>query len=327
MIISRTPFRVSFFGGGTDYPDWVSAHGGAVLSTAIDKYTYITGRVLPPFFDHRHRVAYSVVEHVKKAEDLRHPAIRAALAEYAGDEGLEIHCDADLPARSGLGSSSAFMVGLLNTLEALRGRRVSPTWLAREAIRYEHEVLRETVGFQDQVATAHGGLNFIRFHAGGGFQVEPVVLPPGRRRALEESLMLVFTGFSRCASEVARSQVENRTANSCLLPRLRAQVDEALDLLGSARDLRGFGELLDEGWRLKRALSDRVSTPAIDRLYGAARNAGAVGGKLLGAGGGGFLLLFVEPERRAAVRAALADLIEVPFAFENGGSQIIYHRD
>lgn len=327
MIISRTPFRVSFFGGGTDYPDWVEDHGGAVLSTTIDKYTYITGRVLPPFFDHRHRVTYSVVEHVKRTEDLRHPAIRAALSEYAGEDGLEIHCDADLPARSGLGSSSTFMVGLLNTLEALRGRRVSPNWLAREAVRYEHEVLKETVGLQDQVAAAYGGFNHIRFRPGGSFQVEPVVIPPARRRALEDRLMLLFTGLVRRSSDVAQSQVDNRPVNGCLLPRLKAQVDEALDLLCSARDLAGFGELLDEGWRLKRGLSDRISTPAIDKIYETARAAGAVGGKLLGAGGGGFLLLFVEPEKRPTLRAALPELIEVPFAFENGGSQIIYHRD
>lgn len=326
MIISRTPFRISFFGGGTDYPTWVEQYGGAVLSTSFDKYSYITCRILPPFFDHKHRLSYSVVEHVHQADEIRHPAIRAVVTDYMGDEGLELHCDADLPARSGLGSSSAFMVGLLHALEALKCRRVSPDWLAKEAIRYEQEVLGENVGYQDQVAAAFGGLNVIHFSPGGNFKVEPLILPPERKRALGQKMMLFFTGFVRFASEVAKSQVDNMANKVAELQRMRRMVDEAVDILVSGRDLGCFGELLHECWQYKRSLSDKISNDDIDRIYETARQNGAVGGKLLGAGGGGFILLFVEPEKQDAVRRALGDLIHVPFHFESGGSQIIYYR-
>lgn len=329
MIISRTPFRISFFGGGTDYPAWAERHGGAVLSTTFDKYSYITCRRLPPFFDHRHRITYSRVEHVREAGEIEHPAIRAALGDYCGPEGdgVEIHCDADLPARSGLGSSSAFMVGLLHSLEALGGRRVTPEWLAREAIRYEQEVLGETVGCQDQVAAAFGGLNLIRFRPGGGFGVEPVILPPGRREELEERLLLFFTGFSRIASEVAKSQVANFSKRERELTRMREMVDEALEILCSGRSLSAFGELLHQGWLHKRSLSDQVTNPEVDAIYERARRAGALGGKLLGAGGGGFILFFAAPGRREAVRQALSGLIHVPVRFESDGSRIIWYRE
>jgi D-glycero-alpha-D-manno-heptose-7-phosphate kinase len=329
MIISRTPFRISFFGGGTDYPAWVEKHGGAVLSTTFDKYSYITCRVLPPFFDHRHRITYSRVEHVREADEVEHPAIRAALRHYCGGggDGVEIHCDADLPARSGLGSSSAFMVGLLHTLEALQGRRATPEWLAREAIRYEQEVLGETVGYQDQVAAAFGGFNLIQFLPGGGFKVEPMVLPRERKEELEKRLLLFFTGFSRTASEVAKSQVANMGRKEKELARMRAMVDEALEILYSGRGLAAFGELLHQGWLYKRSLSNQVTNPEVDAIYERARQAGALGGKLLGAGGGGFILFFAEPDRQTAVRQALAKLIHVPVRFENDGSRIIWHRE
>jgi Predicted kinase related to galactokinase and mevalonate kinase len=326
MIISRTPFRISFFGGGTDYPSWVEKYGGAVLSTTFDKYNYITCRVLPPFFDHRHRISYSVVEHVHCADEIRHPAIRAAIADYAEQEGLELHCDADLPARSGLGSSSSFMVGLLHALEALKGRRVSPEWLAKEAIRFEQEVLKENVGYQDQVAAAFGGLNIIHFLPGGNFKVEPVILPQERKRNLGRHLMLFFTGFVRFASEVAKSQVDNIDKRIRELQRMRQMVDEGVDILVGGRDLKLFGELLHDCWQHKRSLSDQVSTDEINAIYEKARAAGAIGGKLLGAGGGGFIIFFVEPDKQPAVRQALSDLIHVPFHFESGGSQIIYYR-
>ena len=326
MIISRTPFRISFFGGGTDYPTWVQQYGGAVLSTTIDKYSYISCRWLPPFFDHKFRISYSKVENVNKPEEVQHPAIRALLAEYNFEKGVEIHCDADLPARSGLGSSSSFIVGLLHATEGLLGRRVTAKWLAEEGIRFEQSVLRETVGSQDQVAAAFGGLNIIQFRKDGNFKVEPFILAGERKKALGENLMLFFTGFSRIASEVAKSQVSNMSSKTAQLQRMRAMVDDAAEILDSGQDLRLFGELLHEGWELKRGLSDKVSTDNIDSIYNRARTAGAIGGKLLGAGGGGFILFFVPVKNQDAVRDALKDLIFVPFKFESNGSQVIYYN-
>lgn len=326
MIISRTPFRISFFGGGTDYPGWFQQHGGAVLSTSFDKYCYITCRELPPFFDHKYRIAYSRVENTKEIEHIEHPAVRAVLREMGFDQGLEIHCDADLPARSGVGSSSSFVVGMLHALHALKGRRVTKEWLAKEAIRIEQEVLRENVGSQDQAAAAFGGINIIRFQKDGGVTVEPVICPAKRKEELNQHLMLFFTGFSRIASEIAKSKVANLDKKSEELCRMRGMVDEALDLLSSGADIRAFGELLHATWAFKRSLSDQVSNEQIDNIYAAARKAGAIGGKLLGAGGGGFMLLFVESEKQAAVRQALHQLIHVPFQFEMTGSQVIYYQ-
>lgn len=326
MIISRTPFRISFFGGGTDYPDWSKEHGGAVLSTSFDKYTYVTCRVLPPFFDHTHRIIYSKVENVRALEEIEHPAIRAVIKETGIETGLEIHVNADLPARSGLGSSSTFVVGLLHALSALQGRMASKEWLAREAIRIEQKVLRENVGSQDQVAASYGGMNLIHFHTDGGIQVQPVPLPKKRRHELEDHLQLYFTGFSRFASEIAHDQIKNMPSKVGELTTMRAMVDEGVKVLVNGKDLRGFGELLHAAWIHKRSLSSKVSTSQIDAMYEAARKAGAIGGKLLGAGGGGFLLLFVEPERQKTVKEALNGLIQVPFKFESSGSQVIYYQ-
>ncbi|HQR04682.1 MAG: kinase [Proteobacteria bacterium] len=326
MIISRTPFRISFFGGGTDYPPWYKEHGGAVLSTSFDKYCYITCRPLPPFFDHKYRIAYSKVENVRDIAEIEHPAVRAILAEMNFDCGLEVHCDSDLPARSGLGTSSSFVVGMLHSLTALRGKRVTQDWLAREAIRVEQVVMRENVGSQDQTAAAHGGLNLIRFMKDGSIKVEPIVVPDERKRNLNDHLMLFFTGFSRISSDIAKTHVANLNDNSASLHRMRAMVDEAIEILCDGRDIRAFGELLHAGWMEKRALSDKVSNDSIDALYQKARQAGALGGKLLGAGGGGFLLLFAAPERHAAIREVLRDLILVPFSFETSGSQVIYYQ-
>ncbi len=326
-IISRTPFRISFFGGGTDYPTWFSKFGGAVLSTSFDKYCYITCRYLPPFFDHKFRIAYSHLEHVSNISDIKHPAVRAVLHELDDGQGLEIHCDADLPARSGLGSSSAFIVGLLHALHGLRGRRVSQRWLAEEAIRFEQRVLAEHVGSQDQVAAAIGGLNIIHFRQDGDFRVEPLILHPGRKDELERHLMLFFTGFSRIASQIAKSKIENLEKNADEMREIRALVDHGAGLLASSDDIREFGALLHATWMRKRTLAPSISTSAIDAIYESARQEGAIGGKLLGAGGGGFMLLFVPPEKQAAVKARLQHLIHVPFRFENEGSQIVYYRD
>ncbi len=326
MIISRTPFRISFFGGGTDYPPWFRQHGGAVLSTSFDKYCYITCRELPPFFEHKYRIAYSKVENAKEIGDIEHPAVRAVFAEMGMKQGLEVHADADLPARSGLGSSSSFVVGLLNSLTALQGKRVTKEWLTQEAIRIEQEVLKENVGSQDQAAAAHGGFNVIHFQQDGGMRVEPLVLPAPRKQELNEHLMLFFTGFSRFSSDIAKAQVANMEKKAESLHRMRAMVDESISILCDGRDIREFGDLLHSGWIEKRGLSDQVSNGSIDALYEKARLAGAIGGKLLGAGGGGFMLLFVAPEQQAAVRAALRDLIYVPFKFENSGSHVIYYQ-
>ena len=326
MIICRTPFRVSFFGGGTDYPGWYRQHGGAVLSTTIDKYSYITCRELPPFFDHKYRIAYSRVENAKTVDDIEHPAVRAVLREHPFEHGLEIHNDADLPARSGLGSSSSFVVGLLNALYAMRGRRVSSEQLAYEAIRIEQEVINENVGSQDQTAAAFGGFNLIRFHQDGNIQVEPVILPKVRIEALNNHLILFFTGFSCIASDIAKSKIDNLDKKATELHKMRAMVDEALHILSGSGDIRQFGELLHETWMYKRGLSNQVTTNEIDQIYEAALHAGATGGKLIGAGGGGFMMLFVAPEQQPAVRAALSHLICVPFRFDYTGSQIIYYR-
>ncbi len=326
MIISRTPFRISFFGGGTDYPDWFKTNGGAVLSTTFDKYCYITCRELPPFFEHKYRIAYSRVENAKNIDDIEHPAVRAVLGELGIEGGLEIHVDADLPARSGLGSSSSFTVGLLNALTAMQGRRVSQEWLAREAIRIEQEVICENVGSQDQTAAAYGGFNVIHFLRDGGLTIEPVIIPLERRRQLNEHLMLFFTGFSRIASEIAKSKVANLAAKSQDLRKMRQMVDDAMDILTTDKDIRYFGELMHASWMCKRSLSEKVSNSEIDGIYDTARQHGAVGGKLLGAGGGGFMLLFVEREKQSAVRNALRHLVYAPFQFEAGGSQIIYYQ-
>lgn len=326
MILSRTPFRISFFGGGTDYPTWYRTHGGAVLSTTFDKYCYITCRELPPFFDHKYRITYSRVENAKSIEDIEHPAIRAVLREFNLPMGLEIHCDADLPARSGLGSSSAFVVGLLHTLYAFTGKRVSQEFLANEATRIEQEVLREAVGSQDQLASAVGGFNKLHFMTDGEKKIEPVVLPEKRKQHLNSYLMLFFTGFSRIASEIAKGKIANLEKKASELAHIRRMVDEAADILSDDKDIRTFGELLHASWMYKRSMSEQISNAHIDEIYEKARKAGAIGGKLLGAGGGGFMLLFAEPDKHNAIRSALSDLIYVPFQFESAGSSIVYYR-
>jgi D-glycero-alpha-D-manno-heptose-7-phosphate kinase len=327
MIITRTPYRISFFGGGTDYPAWYLQHGGEVLSTTIDKYCHITCRHLPPFFEHKHRIVYSAIETVAHWEEIRHPAVRAVLSQARPAKGLEIHHDGDLPARSGLGSSSSFTVGLLNAMSALDGRCVSKDQLAREALRIEQEVIGENVGSQDQVAAAFGGFNRIEFLRSGSFAVSPVVLRKQRLKDFQRHLMLCFTGLSRIASEVAKSTIDNLSARERELARMRQMVDEALSILQSpGRAIEEFGHLMHEGWRVKRGLSDRVSTPVVDELYEVAREAGAIGGKLLGAGGGGFMLLFVRPEQQPRVREALRNLVHVPFGFEESGSRVVLYQ-
>jgi D-glycero-alpha-D-manno-heptose-7-phosphate kinase len=327
MIISRTPFRVSFFGGGTDYPDWFHEHGGAVLATTIDKYCYISVRELPPFFDHKFRVVYSIVENVKAIAEIAHPAVRAVLQRLNAEKGLEIHHDGDLPARAGLGSSSAFTVGLLGAMHALNGRHTTKDALAAEAIHVEHCMLREPVGLQDQISAAFGGFNHIVFRRDGTYDVQPMILPRERLAELQDHLLLVFTGISRLAPEVAQTVISNLKRRTEELKTLQEMVPRAIEALSSpTTDIMEFGRMLNDSWLLKRRLSDRVSNPTVDSLYDAAMRAGAIGGKLLGAGGGGFLLLFVRPEDRPRVREALRDLIAVPFKFDRAGCRIVLYQ-
>lgn len=327
MIITRTPFRISFFGGGTDYPAWFQQHGGQVLSTTIDKYCYITCRHLPPFFDYKHRIVYSAIENVRHWDEIQHPAVRAVLGWSNCGKGLEIHHDGNLPARSGLGSSSSFTVGLLHALAALKGRYVSKKQLASNAIHIEQEVIGENVGSQDQIAAAYGGLNRIEFTRNGNFEVSPVIVRPQRLRELQSHLMLCFTGFSRIASEIAKSQIESIRQRDVELHRMAEMVEEAVRILHSRSSrIDAFGELLHEGWLHKKSLSDRVSTPEIDEIYQTALDAGATGGKILGAGGGGFLLLFVKPALQQRVREKLDHLVHVPFSFDDSGSRVVLYQ-
>jgi D-glycero-alpha-D-manno-heptose-7-phosphate kinase len=323
MIISRTPFRISFLGGGTDYPAWYRLHGGAVLATSINKYCYLSCRYLPPFFPHRTRVVYSKVELCQTNDEVAHPAVREALSHLGLERGVEIHHDGDLPARSGLGSSSSFTVGILHALYALKGMIPSRHQLALESIHLEQERLKETVGCQDQILAAYGGFNHIVFSRNGEFSVRPMTLPAERFRELNAHLMLFFTGIHRTASDVAQSYVNGIETRERQLCAIAGLVDEGFALLNRGDDLFRFGRLLHEGWEVKRGLSGRVSNPHVEEIYAAARAAGAIGGKLLGAGGGGFLLLFVPPAEQGRVRTRLNGLIHVPFKFEFSGSQII----
>lgn len=328
MIITRTPFRISFFGGGTDYPIWYREHGGAVLSTTINKYCYITCRYLPPFFAHKSRIVWSKIELVSHTDEIVHPVVRETLKFLEIRDGVEIHHDADLPARSGMGSSSAFTVGLLHALYTLLGKPITKYQLARDAIHIEQERLRENVGSQDQAAAAFGGLNLITFGGPSEITVTLLTVSAERLQALEERLLLFFTGFSRNASEIAASQIQNTPKKQKELVAMRALVDQAATLLRDpTADLDDFGRMLDETWKLKRSLSDVIATSKIDAIYETARSAGALGGKLLGAGGGGFMLFYVRPEERQKVKDALRELLHVPFRFETQGSQVIYSSD
>lgn len=327
MIISRTPYRISFFGGGTDYPAWYQAHGGAVLATTINKYCYITCRYLPPFFEHRIRLVYSRIENCQTVDEIMHPAVRECLRFLKVDRGVEIHHDGDLPARSGMGSSSSFTVGLLHALHALQGRMPSKQQLAQESIFVEQELIKETVGSQDQVLSAYGGFNQVSFSRDGEIAVRPVTIARERLAELNAHLMLFFTGLKRTASDIAQTYVNDVAARERQLMAMSEMVKEGISVLNSGEDIGRFGALLHEAWQLKRTLSARVSNFCLEEVYQQALSAGALGGKLLGAGGGGFLVLFVRPEDQARVSAALGGLgtmIQVPFKFERSGSRVIF---
>ena len=326
MIISRTPFRISFFGGGTDYPVWYKEHGGAVLATSIDKYCYINLRHLPPFFDYNYRLVYSKSEQTQNIFEIQHPSIRETLRFMKSDQGLEIHHDADLPARSGLGSSSSFTVGLLNAMYAMNGKMVTKRQLALDAIHVEQCLIDENVGSQDQTSAAFGGFNKIEFGGDREIQVQPITIGAKRSQDLQDHLMLFFTGFSRIASEIAGEQIKKTPDKTVELNRMREMVDEAIEILNSSdSNITDFGRLLHESWMIKRSLTDKITTSEVDNIYETAMQAGALGGKLLGAGGGGFILFFVEPEFQQMVKDKLKNLLHVPFKFDTLGSQIIYY--
>ena len=324
MVITQTPFRMSFFGGGTDFPDYYKEHGGAVLSTTFDKYCYVSVRHLPRFFDYRNEIIYSKVERVEHTADILHPAIRNAMQMMDMHE-LRLTYDADLPARSGLGTSSSFAVGMLNAFYALKGKYASKKQLADGAIYLERELCAETGGIQDQIAAAYGGLNRIDFNA-DGYRVRPVIISPERKRELNDNLMMFFTGFSRFSSDIQEGTKKALADKTAELEEMRRLVDEAEAVLTDKdRDLSEFGRLLDHTWRLKRGISGGISTDIIDDMYETAKKAGAIGGKLLGAGGGGFLLFYVEKDRRAELMEAMKELLYIPFEFENGGSTVIHY--
>ena len=327
MIITRTPLRISFFGGGTDYPVWYRQHGGAVLSTTIDKCCYITCRRLPPFFEYHSRISYSKVENVTQNSAIEHPSVRGCLQFLGIDEGVEIHHVADLPARTGLGTSSAFTVGFLLGLYALREQMRNKHALALDAIHVEQEVVKEAVGSQDQISAAYGGFNRINFHANGELEVKQVITPAARLTALQQHCALFFTGFSRTASEIAKEQIKVTPQRKRELEAMGQMVDEAEAIVSNPnRSLNEFGHLLHESWQIKRTLTQNITNNSLDEIYEAGRSAGALGGKLLGAGGGGFMLFFVAPERRKELRMRLKNLLCVPFSFSNRGSQVIVNE-
>jgi len=328
IVMSRAPFRVSFFGGGSDYPAWFKREPGAVLSTAIDKYVYISCRYLPPFLGIRHRVVWRHVELIDTIAEILHPAIREGLFYLGFDDarGIELHYQGDLPARSGVGSSSSFAVGLIQALMCLRGKELGKQRLAEMAIELEQVRMKDVVGSQDQIAAAFGGINIIRFRCDGSFDVQPLGLSEARSAQLLQRLMLFFPGRSRIASHIANSVTQNLEAHSDSIRRMVAMVDEGAEVLRRG-NLDDFGYLLDEAWQLKRGLSEQVSSPHIDALYARALDAGAIGGKLLGAGNTGFVLLYVPPERREDVAEALPGCIEVPFGLDQHGSCIIYRPE
>ena len=323
MIITKTPFRMSFFGGGTDYKEFYELNGGSVISSTFDKYCYVNVRHLPPFFDYKTHLTYSKQEYVNNYSEIKHPAIREAM-KYHDMHEIRLVYDADLPAQSGLGTSSSFAVGMLSAFHALKGEYVDQHRLAEEAIYLERVLCSENGGVQDQIAAAYGGLNRIYFDR-EGFRVVPIVISAERKKELNRNLMLFFTGFTRISSDIAAEQRRAVTDKTSELFEMLKLVDEAEEILTSNVSLSEVGKLLDYTWQLKRGMTSKISNDCIDQLYLKACQNGAIGGKLLGAGGGGFLLLYVPLDLQKRVKKALKNLLYVPFKFENTGSQIIHY--
>lgn len=324
MIITKTPFRMSFFGGGTDMQDFFSEYGGAILSTTFDKYCYVNVRHLPRFFDYSTELSYSHIERVNSVDDIVHPAIRNAMKMLDMHE-IRLTYEADLPARSGLGTSSSFAVGMLNAFYALKGKYADKKKLADEAIYLERVLCNEAGGWQDQIAASFGGFNRINFNS-DGYEVLPLIISPDRKRQLNSNLMMFFTGFTRFSSDVQKANAEGKKDKTAQLREMLSLVDDAEYILTNKEsDLDDFGRLLDHTWRLKRQTGSAVSTDSIDVLYAKGLEAGALGGKLLGAGGGGFLVFYVQPEYQESVRKAMQDLLYIPFEFETGGTRVIHY--
>ena len=324
MIITKTPFRMSFFGGGTDMESFFKENGGSVLSTTFDKYCYVNVRHLPRFFEYSTELSYSKTERVTNIDDIEHPAIRNAMKMLDMHE-IRLTYEADLPARSGLGTSSSFAVGMLNAFYALKGKYASKKQLADEAIYLERVLCNEAGGWQDQIAASFGGFNRIDFNA-DGYTVHPVIVSPQRKQQLNNNLMMFFTGFTRFSSEIQKANKLDDESKTKQLKQMLTLVDEAENILtDQSKDLDDFGRLLDVTWKLKRQTGKSVSTSNIDNLYDKGISAGALGGKLLGAGGGGFLVFYVTPEKQAAVKEAMEDLLYIPFKFEDSGTQVIYY--
>ena len=324
MIITKTPFRMSFFGGGTDVKEFYEEYGGSVLSTTFDKYVYVTVRHLPRFFSYKNQVTYSRIERTQKASEIEHPLVRNAM-EYLDMHELIINYDADLPARTGLGSSSSFAVGLLNAFYCLKGKYADKRKLADDAIYVERVLCDEAGGLQDQIAASFGGFNRINFNS-EGYEVKPIIISPERKEKLNDNLMFFFTGFTRFSSEIQEDTKKNADKNIETLLKMKSLVDEAEQILVSKeRNLDEFGRMLDESWKLKRTTGNKVSTSEIDSIYAKAIQAGALGGKLLGAGGGGFVVFYVPEDKQNEVKKALNNLLYVPFRFENSGTQVIYY--
>ncbi len=324
MIITKTPFRMSFFGGGTDMEEFFRQYGGAVLSTTFDKYCYVNVRHLPRFFDYTTELSYSKTERVTDIEDIEHPAIRNAMKMLDMHE-IRLTYEADLPARSGLGTSSSFAVGMLNAFYALKGKYVDKKRLADEAIYLERVLCAEAGGWQDQIAASFGGFNRINFSA-DGYEVMPVIISPERKRRLNDNLLMFFTGFTRFSSDVQKANKQGYHDKTAELKEMLSLVDDAERVLtDKTADLDDFGRLLDHTWKLKRQTGAAISTDSIDALYSKGIAAGALGGKLLGAGGGGFLVFYVQPEYRESVMKAMSDLLYIPFRFEDGGTRVIHY--
>lgn len=325
MIITKAPFRMSFFGGGTDVKDFFEKNGGAVLSTTFNKYCYVNVRHLPPFFDYSSELSYSIIERVNKEEAINHPAIRNAMKMLDIHE-IRLTYEADLPARSGLGTSSSFAVAMLNAFYCLKGKYVDKKRLADEAIYLERTLCGETGGWQDQIAASYGGLNRIDF-SHNGYKVSPVIISQERKKQLNDRLLLFFTGFTRFSSDVQKINLEAQNNNRIsILREMYSLVDSAESVLtDKSKPLDDFGKLLDYAWRLKRNTGSAITTNAIDSLYEKGIKAGALGGKLLGAGGGGFLLFYVKPEKKEEVRKALSNLLFIPFEFEDEGTSVVYY--
>lgn len=324
MVITQTPFRMSFFGGGTDYRGFYDTYGGSVLSTTFDKYCYVTVRHLPRFFDYANQITYSTIERTDSIDKIMHPAIREAM-KYLDMHELHVIYDADLPARSGLGTSSSFAVGMLNAFYALKGKYVDKKKLADDAIYLERTLCKESGGIQDQVAASFGGFNRIDFHS-DGYYVHPIVIDYERKKELNQNLLLFFTGFSRLSSDIAKKQEKASKGKINELLEMKELVYEAEKILAGRTDLIEFGKLLDYSWKLKRGITADITNHAIDELYAKAIQAGAAGGKLLGAGGGGFMLFYAEPDKQEKVKEALQELLYVPFEFENVGTRIAYYK-